>query len=147
MKEEGFSKAQELEGVSRFVFVRGKFTKGAGGLGAGMPEPFLCQSVQMQELHPCCGEPLPGQGCPKQAYGKYTASYGAATQLGFAWVIPECLSLHNRTEGKTGAGQGNSHTLKKPQQNRGWKDRKRGEGAGINCQPLIPGFHKGISPL
>lgn len=110
--KEGVSfKVPELEDLSRFVSMRGKFTKEAGGLGAGRPEPFLCQPVQMQEPHPCCGEPWPGQECPKQACGKYTAPYRAATQLGFAWVISECLSLHNRTEGKTGTGQGNSHII------------------------------------
>lgn len=110
--KEGVSfKVPELEDLSRFVSMRGKFTKEAGGLGAGRPEPFLCQPVQMQEPHPCCGEPLPGQECPKQACGKYTAPYRAATQLGFAWVISGCLSLHNRTDGKTGTGQGNSHII------------------------------------
>lgn len=110
LKEEVFLKVPELEGLPRFVSMREKFTEEAGSLDAGRPEPFLCQPVQVQEPHPCYGEPLPGQGCSKLTHRKYTAPYGAATQLGFAWVVSECLSLHNRTEGKTGTGQGNSHT-------------------------------------
>lgn len=88
----------ELEGFFRFVSMRGKFTKEAGSLDPGRPEPFLCQPAQMQELLPCYGEPFLGQGWSQQTYREYTAPYGAATQLGSAWVIFECLSLHNRTE-------------------------------------------------
>lgn len=50
----------------RFVSMKGKFPR-----GAGIPEPFLSQPAQSQKLRPHHGEPLPGQGWPREVLWKY----------------------------------------------------------------------------